>query len=290
VKVYDAKTGALKFDFFAYAPRFTGGVRVAVGDVNGDGVPDILTAPGPGGGPDIRIYDGKTGGLMGQFFAFNVNFTGGVYVAAGDVNADGRADIIVGADAGGGPQVRVFNGKDGSVLDSFFAYSPAFTGGVRVAAGDVNADGYADIICGAGPGGGPNVSVYSGRDGSLLRSFFAFRPDDTGGVYVAAGDVNGDGHADVVAGAGASAAVAVFSGADGSLLESYNAYSAAFTGGVRVAATDRNGDGKADVTTAAGPGGGPDVRTVDGSSLQQIDEFFAYSPAFNGGLYVAAGG
>src|SRR5262249_8046871 len=130
VNVYDAQTGALKFDFFAYDPGFAGGVRVAVGDVNGDGVPDIITAPAPGGGPHLRVFDGTTGGMLRNFFCFDPGFAGGLFITAGDVNGDGVADIIVGADAGGGPRVTVFNGKDNSALYDFFAYDPGFTGGV----------------------------------------------------------------------------------------------------------------------------------------------------------------
>ena len=57
----------------------------------------------------------------------------------------------------------------------------------RVAAGDINGDGKADIIAGAGPGGGPNVTVFSGVDGSPIDAFFAYDPHFTGGLYVAAG-------------------------------------------------------------------------------------------------------
>src|SRR6185312_12451978 len=105
--------------------------------VNADGVPDIVTAPGAGGGPDIHVYDGATGQLLRQFWAFDPNFTGGVYVAAGDVNGDGFADIICGADAGGGPNVTVFSGKDNAQtrLMAFFPYDMNFTGGVRVSSG-----------------------------------------------------------------------------------------------------------------------------------------------------------
>src|SRR5262249_58835834 len=56
-----------------------------------------------------------------------------------------------------------------------------FGGGVRVAAADVNGDGFMDIVTGAGPGGGPHVKVYSGKDGSLLRSFYAYEPTFAGG-------------------------------------------------------------------------------------------------------------
>jgi hypothetical protein len=286
--VFAQEASAIRFNFLAYDPRFTGGVRVAVGDLNGDGVPDIITAPGPGGGPDIHVYDGSTGSLIQEFFAFDPRFTGGCYVAAGDTNGDGLTDIIIGADAGGGPNVKVFNGKDGSVLLNFFAYDPSFTGGVRVAAGDVDGDGRADLICGAGAGGGPNVTVFNGTTGALERSFFAFDPRFSGGVYVAAGDTNGDGFADIVAGSGAGGGpdVAVYEGKSGILLYSIFAYDPAFTGGVRVAAGDMDGDGKADVICGPGPGGEPDVRIFNGISQVQIDQFFAFNPLFTGGLFV----
>ncbi|HZR02669.1 MAG TPA: VCBS repeat-containing protein [Burkholderiales bacterium] len=122
---------------------FTGGVRVAVADVNGDGQADLIVGAGPGGAPTVSIFDGRTGVLLDQYNAFSASFTGGVYVAAADVDGVGHADVIVGADTGGAPEVRVFSGKDHSVLLDFFAFAPTFTGGVRVAAGDVNGDGHA---------------------------------------------------------------------------------------------------------------------------------------------------
>ena len=96
--------------------------------------------------------------------AYNAAFTGGVFVAAGDINGDGQADIVTGPGAGGGPHVRIFSGAAARVLGEYFAYSAAFSGGVNVAAGDVNGDGTADVITGAGAGGGPHVRVFSGVD------------------------------------------------------------------------------------------------------------------------------
>jgi hypothetical protein len=85
--------------------------------------------------------------------------------------------------------VQVFSGKQGTVLQRFFAYGAGFTGGVRVAAADLNGDGKADIITGAGPGGGPHVRVFDGATGDPLAgpagSFFAYHPFFGGGVYVA---------------------------------------------------------------------------------------------------------
>ncbi len=87
LRVFDAATGAVLFEFLVYDPAFTGGVRVAAADVNGDGVPDVITAPGPGGGPHVRVFDGaalQAGQVVELFglFAYNPAFTGGGYIAA----------------------------------------------------------------------------------------------------------------------------------------------------------------------------------------------------------------
>src|SRR5204862_365430 len=79
-----------------------------------------------------------------------------------------------GAGYSGGPHVEVFSGLDGHLLHSFFAYDPAVRNGAWVAVGDVNGDGYGDIITGAGPGGAPPVKVFSGADLSQMASFFAY--------------------------------------------------------------------------------------------------------------------
>jgi hypothetical protein len=206
VKVFSGADGSVLESFFAFDQSFTGGVSVAVGDVNGDGVADIITSAGPGGGPHINVFSGVDLSVLESFFAFDPGFNGGVFVAAGDVNGDGNSDIITAAGPGGGPHVKVFSGADLAVLQSFDAFSAGFTGGVRVACADVNGDGLADVITAAGPGGGPHVKVFSGKDGSTLNSFFAFSSSFTGGVFVAAGDIDGKGKVSVLDGTGGGAA------------------------------------------------------------------------------------
>src|SRR6185295_12993987 len=81
----------------AYDPSFLGGVNVATGDMDGDGTPDIITGPGRGGLPEVRVFSGVDLHELYSFLAFNAGFSGGVSVAAGDFDGDGRDDIIVGA-------------------------------------------------------------------------------------------------------------------------------------------------------------------------------------------------
>jgi hypothetical protein len=295
VNVY-SRFGTLLFSFFAYNPSFTGGVRVAVGDVNGDGIPDIITAPGPGGTPDIRVFDGAHlnlanpfgGDMIREFLAYSPLFPGGVYVAAGNVEHNGFFDIITGAGAGGGPHVEVWSGRTGALIASFYAYSKFFPGGVRVASGDVSNNGFWDIITGAGPGGGPQVNVYSGFNGQLLAAFYAYNKNFTGGVFVGSGDVNRDGFWDIITGAGKGGGpfVQVFSGFNGVVIASFNAFNPAFTGGVTVASADINADGFYDVIVGAGPGGGPEVKVISGFDGTVLLDFNAYSPFFSGGVFV----
>ncbi len=187
VRVFSGMDGSELASFFD-PPKGGDGVRVASGDINGDGTPDIITAPGSGVVlATVRVFNGLTNqpiaGPLGAITPYP-GFEGGVYIAAGDVNGDGRDDVITGAGAGGGPHVKAFSGLTGAEIASFFAYSPTFAGGVRVGVGDVNQDGVFDIITGAGPGGGPHVKAFNGAGGAEITSFLAFNPAFTGGVFV----------------------------------------------------------------------------------------------------------
>ena len=214
VQILDGQTGNSIANFFAYDPNFTGGVFIATADLNNDGINDIITAPGAGGGPNVKVFDGATLKLLFSFFAYDPSFTGGVSVAVYDFNLDGILDIVTGAGPGGGPQVNIFDGSSHALIQSFYAFDPAFRGGVFVAIGDLFSDGTLDIITGAGAGGAPQVSVFDAQTLLLEKSFLAYDPDFSGGVRVGTYDDNGDGINDLITGPGPGGApnVRVFSG------------------------------------------------------------------------------
>ena len=250
VKLFDS-TGALKNQFSAFE-GFNVSVSVAYGDLNDDGVNDIVAAAGRGGGPHVKVFDGVSGNVIASFYAYESSFSGGVNVAVGDLNGDGKLELITGAGSGGGPHVKAFalNFNDGQAtpqeIASFFAYDASFRGGVSVAAGDVNGDGAFDIITGAGAGGGPHVKAFGFGapapdlgDVRELASFYAYESNFLGGVNVASGNIDGTGTDEIITGAGAGGGphVKAFSRAsDGAIntVSSFLAYDAGFRGGVEV--------------------------------------------------------
>ena len=198
VTVVDAATGDSLFTVNAFGGNkaITKGVTVATGDVTGDGIPDLIVgATASKLGPMVKVFDGVSHAEIAAFAAFEPTFKGGVYVSAGDLDGDGRGEIVVGSGAGriSGPNVKAFT-SDGTELGGFSPYGFASTSGARVAVGDVTGDGRADIITGPDKGNaGAHVKVFSGATGAEIDSFLAYATGFTKGVYVAAGDVDGDG-------------------------------------------------------------------------------------------------
>jgi len=238
VTVVDGVSGAPRLAFFAFDPGFKAGVEVAAGDITGDGIAEILVAPGCPGAPAIRAFDGRTGALVREYPIAMPAWSCGLHVATGDVNGDGVADLVVGSGSIGPPFVQIVDGASGAVLREFVPYDAGFTGGVYVAAGDVTGDGFADVITGAGPGGAPQVRVFDGVTGSPipgpLGTFLAYDASFPGGVRVGAGDLNGDGRAEVITGAGPGGGphVRVWDAASGREIYGLYGFDPFFTGGV----------------------------------------------------------
>ena len=283
--------------------------RVASGNFTPDGVSDIVIGSGPGGPATVTVVDGSTRQVLGSILPFGAGFTGGVFVAAGDIDGDTISDVAVTADVGGGPRVRIYLTRGNQLVPAadFFALDPDFRGGLRVALGDVNRDGFADLVVTAGPGGGPRVATYTGLSllppqapARLFGDFFAFEPDLRSGLFVAVGDLNGDGFGEIVVGAeaGGGPRVAAFDGAQlaafGGPLMVANFFSGPATdrGGARVAARDLDGDGRVELLTGAGVGAGSTVRVYSGADvifngsptpILETDVF----PGLTAGVYVA---
>lgn len=284
VRSLDAVSGAVRFTLTPFGPAYTGGVVVASGDLTGDGIRDVVVGTAGAGRAAVKAFDGITGGeLPGLGFdATEPAGVNGVSVAAGDVNADGYADLVVGTGPGGPVRVRVVSGKDGTALGQFVPYAGS-TVGVRVAAGDVTGDGRADVVVSPATGTLP-VQVHSGAGFALVRVIDPAAGSPSG-VFVAAGDLNGDGFAEVVSGqtVGGAGRVRVYDGRTGALRRDFVPF--AGSAAPRVAVYDLDDDGRADLAVGSGSTPGR-VRAYRGPALTPLGELSPFGPDSGIGVYV----
>lgn len=274
-----------------FESEFTGGSRVFMADVTGNGIPDAIVAAGEGG-HRVVIYDGVTFTEIASFQPFEDGFFGGAYVTAGDMNGDGMAEIIVTAGQGGSARVRVFDGaailnNQQVVIADFIGLASLngevddmFRGGTRAVVGDFNGDGNLDLAVVAGNGGSPRVTVWDGvgilnANGGVpsmnpMANLFVFNTEEFTGLFVGAGDINGNGVADLIFGAGNGGGPRVRIVDAFSLIGTPNGFNlddpgresltiaSFFVGdpdnasGIRVVSRDLNNDGIADVVAGSG--------------------------------------
>lgn len=277
IKLYDAATKNLVSTVQPLGATYTGGYRVTTGDVTGDGVVDLVYSTASSS--LVGVMNGQTFAQVTRFSAYSPNYTKPVNVAVGDINGDGFGDIIVAPGATGtSPLVRAFSGNGYGLLFSKLAYEASYSGGVSVAAADVNGDRKADIICVPFTGTSAHVVVFNGANGNLMQSFIAAGTGSTNGFSVAAADLNGDKRADIILGALAgSSKVSVIDGQTSRTTSTFTAFGSS-TAGARVGVIgDITGDGIAEILTATGANGGGQVRRFNGANKQLIDAIFAFS-------------
>ena len=256
VRIFDDQGQWTGRAFFAYGENFRGGVKVATGDINGDGTMEIITGTGKGGGPQIRVFSYE-GTPMLQFFAYGENFRGGVNVAAGDLDGDGLDEIISGAGFGGGPQIRVFNQQGEWTGWDVFAFHPNSRNGINVAAGDLDGDGQDEIGACQPSDSQAWCKIYEyNLEKEILVEWNAFGAAECG-ASIAMGDINGDGKAEVILAAGPTGGphVRLYNQEGAWAGRGTFAYHKDFRGGLKVASGDFDGDGKTEIITA--PGRGP---------------------------------
>ena len=280
VRLVDAAGGTVIAQATAFEPTFRGGVRVAMGDLDSDGIPEVAVASGPGRAGEVRFFRQQVSGstiVLSEITAartlpFGSGYTGGVELAMGDVDGDGRDDLVAAMSRGGGT-VRVFRSLSGgdpianSPYREFTPFGGGFDGGATVAVADVGtftagslvsataADRRMEIVVGNGPGLRPVVRVYDvSATPRVVSTFAPFTTSGLFGVSVAAGRYNTDAIDDIVvsAGRGGGSAMKVFSGRVDQSTPAVLASSAAFASLARPNAAlfsaliDSDGDGRID--------------------------------------------
>ncbi len=283
-----APWGEWNLEFSAY-DTYQEGVRVAVGDVNGDGRPEVITSPGKNAWTELKVFDGRSFKQLTTLLPYkDAAWWAGAYIATGDTNGDGRDEIVDGLDAGCCTTLHVLDGVSGNDLSGFYPYGSNSEVGARVAAGDLNGDGTADVI--AVPIGSTLISAYRVSGGPPFRTIDAFGGEVTGPVVIAAGNLTGDARAEIVAAAPtySGVEVKVFDPAAGTPDTVLYPYGGAAASSVSVALGDVNGDGTRDIVLAADTPGGTEVKAVDADG-RQLADFYVLDSSIGPGASIAAG-
>ncbi|NQV13329.1 MAG: S8 family serine peptidase [Parcubacteria group bacterium] len=293
IRAFNDNGDSTGLNFFAYDRNFKGGTRVTTGDIDADGQDEIIVGAGTGGGPQIRVFESDGQAKPIQFFAFHPDSRTGVDVAAGDVDGDGKDEIAVSQLANGEAWVKVYRYDDGqTIMGEWLAFPAGVNSGATVAMGDVDRDGLAEIIVGAGTGGGPQVRVFEYNGEVKPIQFFAFHPDSRTGVDVAAGDVDGDGKDEIAVSqlANGEAWVKVYRYNDEqTVITAFRAYSRGVMSGANIDLIDVDSDGETEIVTGAGNTGGPHVRAFEMYEPLGSISFLAYGNYFRGGVDVVGG-
>ena len=240
------------------------------------------SSPWPAAAARCGCSAAPTASPLGESNPFGTGFTGGVFVATGDVNADGHDDLLLGAGTGSG-LAKLIDGATLGEIGPGAPFGTGYTGGVTVAMGDVTGDGRADLIVGTAFGG--LIRIFDGPTLAPLVAAFPYGPLFPGGVHVAAGDVTGDGIDEVaVAPRSSGGPVRVYTMQAELLIEGHP-----FNGvqGVNLAMHDLTGDGRDDLVMGAGAGAAPSLRTFSILDRTLLLDVNAFDAGFTGGVFVA---
>lgn len=228
VRLLDAETGAVQAQVLAFESDFKGGVRVAMGDVDGDGIAEVLAASGPGRVGEVRVFKQQTSGgttTLSELVAyrtlpFGPNYRGGVEIACGDVDGNGREDIVAAMSRGAGT-VNVFRSVaaadpvENTAFRTLTAFGGRFNGGASVAVADIGTftagrladgdtpDNKVEIVVASGAGMRAGVVVYDVS--AAPRVVGRIAPGSAthlGGFWVTSGRVDADALDDIIVSAG----------------------------------------------------------------------------------------
>ncbi|MBU1167797.1 L,D-transpeptidase family protein [Patescibacteria group bacterium] len=243
--------------------------------------------------PEAHVYDIKTNKETGKFYPFDRTFKGGGKVAVGDMNADDKDDILVGAGRGGGPQVRMFNEIGKFTGYSFFPFHPNFRGGVDIDMADTDGDGKDEMIVSQFSEGQAWVKVYEFDKAKTIRAeFIAYGGDFQGGAHVAGCDINGDGKAEIITGSGvgSTAHVRAFDGKGNYIGFDIFPFEKSHRGGVDVACANVDGGAESEIVVGKSSFGQSQVKVYKTTGARNVvGDFKAFDDGHREGVNIAGG-
>ncbi len=228
--------------FFAFEDSYKGGDQIAHVDLDANGQRDLIIVSKN----KITLWR-DDGQLFAKFYPYTASYAGDLSVNFGDINNDGRFEILVAPSAGYALPVQIYSQAGTLISGNWFPFGNKYTGGYSL--GVLNAAGNpGKMVLGTGTGIATKVQLYN-PDFTLFREWFAFEKYFKGGVHVAVGDIDGDGIEEIVVGAGAGKKplIKVFDDSGRVKYGEFQAYTTLGNPGIEVRVMDVNFDGKKDI-------------------------------------------
>lgn len=287
VTIYDMETLQAENSFLTEGD-IAKGYNVAAGDINNDGKDEIILAPVRRDDGNLLIYDNE-GNLINEIIPYYEGFSGGVSIACGDFDGDGKEEMVIGAGPGGSSQIRILDLNGQELLGpGFYAFGTNNYRGLTVAAADIDGDGKDEIVVGSGYGQEATVKIFDYL-GNVKSEFPVNDYRSLYGVRVSSVDLSGDGYDEILVSAnyGGKTKVGVYL-ANGTLLNEISAYNDKLNSGVSTLGMDIDNDGTGEIITVPGFTAGPHVK-VFSHSLQLKKQFFTNHYTHDYGLNIAKG-
>ncbi len=291
--------------FYAFNKNYRGGGYIATGDVDADGADEIIVGEGLGKDPDnsgaqrVRVFeaDGTPRGI--ELRPFAASYAGGLSVAVGDTDGDGKAKEIGVCQASGAQSwCKVIRYNDAQEVLAYWRSFGSLEVGATISFGDVDYDGHDEAIIGPGPNGGPHIQVYDigtkavtgVNQGATLKpiQLYPFSPSSRSGVAVTAGDIDPDGKDEI-------GVAQLDKHEEGwaklyrynntrTVISQFRAFARYSNTGASIKLRDITNDGRAEILVSGGDNGGSHIRSFTPVGKSGTTNFFAYPKLYRGGV------